>query len=147
MSNQNTKLADKLFEIANLIVQREKKPLVLETGETLYRFEIHIIDMIGRNEGINIISLAEKMNVTKGAISQIIKKLVGKKFVKRLKAEDNQKEVLLYLTQSGKLIYLNHLKFHQNMNQKIIDLTVDYEKSEIEKLSRFLEKIIDILKI
>jgi DNA-binding MarR family transcriptional regulator len=67
-----------------------------------------MLDAIGDHPGVNMTEFAREIGVTKGAVSQIVKKLESKGFVKRFKGIDNNKDVLLELTSSGKEAYLNH---------------------------------------
>ena len=82
------------------------------TGIPMYRREIHTIQVIGKNPGINITALAEKMDVTKGAVSQIITKLAKKGLVRKTYAPGNAKEVVPELTDLGRVGFRNHERFH-----------------------------------
>ena len=46
------------------------------TGVPLYRAEIHTIQSIGQNPGINMTEMARLMNVTKGAVSQTVRIII-----------------------------------------------------------------------
>ena len=67
----------------------------------LYAKELVTIKIIGRNPGINVTGIAERMRITRGAVSQTVAKLVRKKLVRKTYAEDNAKEVILQLTDLG----------------------------------------------
>jgi DNA-binding MarR family transcriptional regulator len=82
------------------------------TGVAMYRREIHTIQAIGKNPGINITALAESMGVTKGAASQTITKLTKKGLVRKTYAPGNAKEVVPELTDLGWIGFRNHEKFH-----------------------------------
>jgi DNA-binding MarR family transcriptional regulator len=78
----------------------EKKPWDFGTGSKIYLAEIQTVAAIGENPETNMTQLAEMMGVTRGAISQIVRKLVNKKLVVRTNAR-NQKEINLGLTDFG----------------------------------------------
>ncbi|EFK05222.1 transcriptional regulator, MarR family [delta proteobacterium NaphS2] len=61
----------------------EKRPQDYGIGEVLHPSEIHTIEMIGKNPGINVTGLAGRLGVTKGAVSQLIKKLENKGLVSK----------------------------------------------------------------
>lgn len=86
----------------------EKIPVTTTASLRLYHSERHMLDAIGDHPGVNMTEFAREIGVTKGAVSQIVKKLESKGFVKRFKGIDNNKDVLLELTSSGKEAYLNH---------------------------------------
>ena len=98
------------------------------TGVLLHQNEIHTIQAIGRNLGINITTLAEKKGVTKGAISQTINRLVKKGLVRKTHIPGNAKEVILELTDLGWVGFRNHEKFHM----ETLDIARKYFGDEIE---------------
>ena len=91
------------------------------TGDQLYRSEIHTIAAIGDLPGVGITQLAGKLNVTKGAVSQMVRRLEKKKFVERTYAPGNARDVRLLLTENGKIAYQNHEMFHRQMRQMVQD--------------------------
>lgn len=108
------------------------------TGITMFRKEIHTIQAIGKNPEINITSLAEYMGVTKGAVSQIIKKLQRKGLVRKTYAPGNAKEVILELTELGHIGYVNHEKFHA----EALDIAREYFGDQLENKLEAVEQVI-----
>ena len=82
------------------------------TGISMYRSEIHTIQAIGKNPGINVTALAEYLGVTKSAVSQTIAKLYRKGLVRKTSTPGNAKEVILELTDLGLIGFRNHEQFH-----------------------------------
>ncbi|MCX6225655.1 MAG: MarR family transcriptional regulator [Bacteroidia bacterium] len=81
----------------------EKKPWEFGTGSKIYLTEIQTVSMIGEHPDENMTQLADIMGVTRGAISQTVRKLVIKKLVVRTNTR-NQKEINLGLTDFGRLV-------------------------------------------
>ena len=57
--------------------------------------ETHCIDNIGRLELPNVTKIAEQMQMTRGAISKMTKKLLAKGLIEKYTLETNKKEVYL----------------------------------------------------
>ncbi len=55
-----------------------KSPLDYGTDDLLYRSEVHTLEVIEKNPGINVTGIAKALDLTKGAVSQTIRKLVEK---------------------------------------------------------------------
>ncbi len=55
--------------------------------------EIHCIDFIGKIENPNVTKISENMNMTRGAISKICKKLLNNKLIDKYKKPENDKEI------------------------------------------------------
>lgn len=109
-------IVELFIKLANKYHSLEKIPVDYGVGKDLYHSERHLIDQIGDYPEKNITELAQFLGVTKGAISQTVKKLENKGVVTRYKGEKNEKEVFLKLTETGKSIY----KKHKNVNQESI---------------------------
>lgn len=77
----------------------------------LYQAESHLIQLIGKQQGITTTELSRAMNKTSSACSQLIKKLREKKWVYQVRNEENNREYNLHLTEEGKHIFENHEAF------------------------------------
>jgi len=111
------------------------------TGVPLYRAEIHTIKAIGDNPGINMMGLANRMGVTKGAASQIVGKLEKKGLVRKAGADDNAKEVLPELTRLG----WNGYREHEQQHARIYEIVRSYYGKEMKrKLVEFLAVMTDL---
>jgi DNA-binding MarR family transcriptional regulator len=94
----------KLFlSILHMFSVIEKKPWDFGTGSKVYLVEIQTVSVIGEHPDINMTQLADMMCVTRGAISQTVRKLVAKRLVIRTNNR-NQKEINLGLTEFGQTV-------------------------------------------
>lgn len=109
----------------------------------LYQVECHTVQIIGRYDCIKLYELAEEMNKTNSAVSQIIKKLVKKGLVYNFRNPDNNREVLLSLTDLGKKVYEEHEHIDYEAEKKLFaliqDLSIDDIKSYI-KIQKIFNK-------
>jgi DNA-binding MarR family transcriptional regulator len=125
MDNELQTLIDQFLKILHLYSVINRKPKDYGTGDLLYFTEVHTIAMVGKNREINMTRLAEVMGVTKGAISQTIRKLAGKDLIKRTNSI-NRKEVNLSLTKKG----LSALKGQESFQKEIFTFAATlYEKA------------------
>jgi DNA-binding MarR family transcriptional regulator len=114
MNNELQTLIDLFLKILHLYSVIGKKPKDYGTGDLLYIAEIHTITMVGKNNEINMTQLAEIMGVSKGAISQTIRKLVSKDFI--IKSNDtNKKEINLKLSEKGHIVYKGQESFQKEL--------------------------------
>lgn len=114
----------------------EKIPYYSKSADMLLHIsEVHTIDAIGRNENINVTNLAKFRGVTKGAISQMIKKLAGKGLVIKSVSSETENEVVLRLTESGKEVFDEHKKYHESLNGKIAELLSRVPKEAVDNFA------------
>ncbi|MCF8083209.1 MAG: MarR family transcriptional regulator [Deltaproteobacteria bacterium] len=109
----------------------EKLPQDYGIGEVLYPAEIHAIEMIGKNPGMNVTELASGLGVTKGAVSQIIKKLNNKGLVAKYRDPRNEKAVLVGLTGRGRLAFDGHEAFHAQYDAEIMRLVSELPRHKV----------------
>jgi DNA-binding MarR family transcriptional regulator len=109
--------------------------------EMLFPSEIHTIEAIGKNHWINVTQLSETLGVTKGAVSQMIGKLVQKKFVEKIKIPPNGKETFLELTDKGKKALRGHDKFHREIYMDFLKYTGNISTKDFRKFKEILTKI------
>ena len=111
------------------------------TGISMFRKEIHTLQAIGQHPKINITALADHMGVTKGAVSQMVAKLVKKGMVRKIYAEDNKKEVIMELTNLGWIGFRNHEKFHMD----VFNIAREYYGEQLKiKLEMFMTVMSDL---
>ena len=106
---------DVLMHVAKIYMEWHDKEQNFGVEDKLCRAEIHTIQAIGNNEGINITELSQLFHVTKPTISEKIKKLSKMKLIQKQKNPDNNREIHLVLTPKGKIAYENHEKKHDKM--------------------------------
>ena len=102
--------------------------------------ETHCIDYIGRLELPNVTKIAEHMQMTRGAISKMTKKLLAKGLIEKYTLETNKKEVYFKLTDQGKLLFDEHAKRHRLWEKRDMQFLTRYSKEEIELISKFMKE-------
>ena len=154
MKNHRSKYEKILQKIERMIIRMQSMhtpSLSFGTGVIMHPKEIHTVQAIGRYPKINITKLAEYTGVTKGAVSQTIKKLTRKGLVQRTHAPGNAKEVVLELTDPGWIGFRNHEKFHMDtydiaqhcFGEKLRNKLerIDYAADDINKILDEYEKL------
>ncbi|HEX3077148.1 MAG TPA: MarR family transcriptional regulator [Lachnospiraceae bacterium] len=141
-----SKSSELMERIIHKYNQTENKLRNYGTGILLTRTEIHTIDLIGNNEGINITQLALKQGITKGAVSQMIYKLVNKGLVTKHVSPDSDTEVRMELTEEGITAYQAHQRFHMETNEEFFQLLQNMPDETYDQMITVLmefERMID----
>lgn len=86
-----------------------------------------MIETVGKNPEENMTFIAFRLGVTKGAISQMVKKLEKKGLLKKARIPGNKKDIVLELTDFGKEAFEWHRSLHESMETGI--------KKELEKMN------------
>ncbi|MBY0599130.1 MarR family transcriptional regulator [Bacillus bingmayongensis] len=122
----------------------EKHPHTFGEAGPLTPSEIHTIDAIGEERGVLMSELANRLHVTKGAVTQIIVKLENKKLVERTQNPNDSRSVIVALTEKGKNAFRAHeelhLKFYEDLNSQLDEKEIEIFEKCIEKLCTYLQK-------
>jgi DNA-binding MarR family transcriptional regulator len=148
---KTSKDIEELFiKLANKYHSMEKIPEDYGIGIKLYHSERHLIEQIGDYPEKNITELAKFFGVTKGAISQTVKKLENKGIVTRYKGEKNEKEVFLKLTKTGKSVYKKHKEHSQEAIMPLYEELKKYSDDKVYflvEMFQWIDRFLDESKI
>ena len=129
------------YRLINKYNQKTKTAKQYGTDDLLYPAEVHMIEIIGTYEKITTTKLAEVLGITKGAVSQVTRKLLEKDLITKIPSKEKVNEVLISLTEKGRIVYSYHQDMHKEMLSKIDEILC--ELSEEGKLA--LNKIIQVI--
>ena len=125
----------RLFNKASCI---ELEPVDVGHGVLLYTSEIHLIDMAGRFPDESMSKIALRLGITKGAVSQTIKKLEKKGYLERINAEEDYRSVRIKLTIRGMQAFEWHKAYHKKVNGRITKEISRIDKKEQKNLQKIL---------
>jgi len=130
-----------LFQrVVHKYIQFESKKRYYGTDILITVAEIHTIDAIGGHDGINLISLAKYLGVTKGSASQMIYKLVDKGLVEKNTAPNSDREIVIRLTEKGKQAYDNHKTMHQKAKGRMDSLVANMSPDILAEALSYMER-------
>ncbi len=109
--------------------------------------EIHILTHIEDNPGVTITEIARIWKKTTSAISQIIKRFVDEGYVEKRFKENNNKSILLFVTEAGKQLSYVHKAYDvADITQTSSYLESRCGNADIEAFYRVLHAYTDLLK-
>jgi DNA-binding MarR family transcriptional regulator len=123
----------------------DKAPRNFGTGDLLSHSEIHLIEIIGDNENLSVTDIGNLLGITKGAVSQNLKKLEAKGFSEKKTDPENLSRSIVTLTSKGYTAYYSHKHWHETMDGGFAKYQDDMDKKDIDVVIRFMEKIEDFL--
>lgn len=132
--------------IINWASERSKYAKKYGTDELFYLAEIHAIQLIGNNPGIIMSELCEKLGVTKGRVSVLIKNIEKKGMVEKGRATQNKKEIPLKLTSKGAAVLTFHEKRELEVIKKVNSILSSLSEEETQKFNRVLVEVGKILR-
>lgn len=116
------------------------------TDVDIYRSEIHVIQLIGDRASLHLAEVARLIGVTKGTVSQIVKRLESKGLVEKRVDEENNTRQLISLTGKGETAYRAHVSYHNRNYQDMLGFLKDLSDGDRLVLEEFLNKAYEMIK-
>ena len=139
-------VAERFSRVVKLWHQQNSKPRELGTGTKLTGAEIHLIEVIGQKEALSVTDLARQLGITKGAVSQTLKRLEAKDLVMKEVDPANISRMTVSLSTKGKIAYYSHLQWHEAMDGGFREYFVNLPEDKIRFMGEFLQMLEQFLK-
>lgn len=138
MKKDLTKICELLLNAISEFYESDSHARDFGTGTDLYHSEIHMLQSIQDHPGMHISAVARMLGITRGAASQTAKRLERKRMIVKESSPENNKRVILRLTDQGKTACSNHRSAHEKYNAVIGELLSDADPEQLRFLSDFL---------
>ena len=138
-------------ELMNLFVKYMEKQEILSKlteDEKLHGYnysEIHTIAAIGDLAEPNVTQIANYMNVTRGAISKITKKLLAQNLIEAYQRDGNKQKIFFRLTKSGQFLYDEHEKRHNLWLKRDDTFIKQFDSRTVKQIEKFMRAFNDYL--
>ncbi len=140
------KICQKFSSIVKLASALEKQPRSYGTDELLTSTEIHLIETIGNNdETLSVTDLAKLSGVTKGAISQTLKKLEKKGITRKVEDPSNVSRSIVQLTSKGNVAFYAHRHWHETMDGGYKEYVMGLKQEQLDFLMAYMNRVEDFL--
>lgn len=132
---------ERIYRLMNLNQAAQKQPRQYGSNVTLYAAEVHMLEIIGDRPGIMSTELATRLAISKGAVSQTLKKLAEKSLVRKSAAADGR-AAALFLTEEGEKVWQAHQALHEPMLQELQQLAEQLTPEAAQALERLGEVLV-----
>ena len=140
-------------KLMNLFVKYMEKQEILSKlteDEKLHGYnysEIHTIAAIGDLAEPNVTQIANYMNVTRGAISKITRKLLEQNLIEANQRDGNKQKIFFRLTKTGQFLYDEHEKRHNLWLKRDDAFIKQFDPETVEQVEKFMKAFNDYLEI
>ena len=140
-SHENRTLVAQLEAFVDKILNLEKRQLHEVDGQKLYPSEIHLLLLIDAQSQLNATGLAERLGLTKGAISQTLTRLEKKGVLIKSRDPASKNGLILEFTGAGQKV-LRHFRGVQAAVRKRYDeIFAAFDEDEQEVIRRFFRRL------
>lgn len=143
--NTNIELSAQIMRFMNQLIFLEKKSVFTHKGVTLYPSELHLMAIILKGKTSGATAMAEKLGITKGAVSQTLSRLEKKNIITKTKDPFSKNELTVEFTPLGSEA-LEAFALTRNENQKKYSRYLSgLTSSEKKTLQKFLTQMENFL--
>lgn len=114
-----------------------EKPHKYAADDSLYMREVHFVVEIGSMGAPTMSEVANRMNVTQGAVTQMATRLEKKGYVIRQKDTQDKRVTTISLTEKGKILCEEHIAYDQKEYAVVSEMLKEFSDEELEKLIRY----------
>ena len=139
---RNNHICFTLLSLVSRFYSLERQCRNFGTDVEIHLAEIQMIMTIHNAEGIHVNGLAQKLGITKGSVSEMLRKLERKGLVRKEKDPLKMTRLNIYLTDKGLLAHQNHIYFHQKLDNLVLEAAAEHSP---EMLNSFTSLLNDIL--
>ena len=112
-----------------------------ETAKKLSILSIQVLIEIAKDLNQNATDIANTLNVTRGGVSRIAKRLIQEDLIKEIRKKENLKEIHYQLTTKGQDIYKVQLKLIEKINYEHLKIIQSFTKEEQLTIAKYLKQI------
>ncbi|MDR3288493.1 MAG: MarR family winged helix-turn-helix transcriptional regulator [Peptococcaceae bacterium] len=112
-------IGQQFLDLYTVFEALDKQVRKFGTDVDIFHSEIRMLSHIAKNAGIHVGGLAELLRITKGSVSEIVKKLEKKGLVEKRVSDDNLSKLSLWLTEKGRVAYTDHMRYHAMLDEAL----------------------------
>ena len=146
---QTETFADRIAQIINKLIFLEKKSIVEIDGVRLFPSEIHLMLVIDADRSVNAVTMAKRLGISKGAVSQTLTRLEKKGILEKKKDPAYKNELTAHFTALGERALRQHRRLRASLlaeydayletipeeDRQVIDAFLLHVESFIDKLA------------
>lgn len=103
--------------------------------------DVHLIDLIGRNQPVNLVKLSELLEVSRSAITQSVRRLIKKELVAFEFAQNNEKNKYLRLSERGVGVFNIHKEQQEHIEKAIFSVLRNYSEEDIQIVMKLMDDV------
>lgn len=104
--------------------------------------QLHITALLKKYEEANNRLLAEKLHISRAAVTKAVKVLLKENIVIENQKAENKKEIYYMLTDKGKELAAIHEKLHEKARLHYMKIFKLFSEQELDTINRFLLQMI-----
>jgi DNA-binding MarR family transcriptional regulator len=142
--NDQLELYNQFIRINNKFAIIKKKHHEVSNNANLYPAEMQMLCLLNADSELTVTDLAANLYITKSAASQLVKKLSMKGMLQKYRSKENERVVVLKITDKGKETVDNFFSSESNEFGELVKEFSSMPNQDLEIIRIFLKKLEDM---
>ncbi len=113
------------------------------TQQELRIDQTHLIDFVGDNPNCRLCDIAAAMDMNVSTISLQVKRMIKLGLLTKKRSEQNQREIVLSLTQDGQSVFEYHKTLDERWASAFTNRLSSFTLTELDTIQRFMSILLD----
>ncbi len=114
-----------------------ERPRKYTEDDSLYMREVHFVMEVGGMRTPTMGEVAQRLNVTQGAVTQMATRLEKKGYVIRSKDTRDRRMTTISLTEKGQILREEHIEYDKEEFDTVSKLLIEFSEEELVKLIEY----------
>ena len=141
----NEQLVEKILQSISKLTFLDRKRILTYEKTKLYPSEIHLLLHVSHVQDTNLTNIADKIGLTKGAISQTLSRLEKKGIIRKEKDVKKKNELHITFTNKGEELMVHVIEFIKVIGLDFLTYIRTLSEKDKDIISDFLDKTVSIM--
>lgn len=136
-------IIEQIFDYNHRMYDYGKDIRCYGTPQKLRIDQIHVVDYIGRHPGCRLSDIAAAINYNLSTVSLQVKRLIKLDLVRKERSAQNQREIILSLTEDGEAAFKYHTEIDEHWVSSMKKELSVFREEELISIGRFMDIMLD----
>lgn len=121
--------------------RQRNTPVAIEGSAPVTKASLHLLETVGTHPSERMTDVAQRMEITKGAVSQLATRLQAEGLLDKRQAHGSARDIYLVLTPEGQHLYEASTHLNKMIEDEIFDTFSQMRDEDINRLRAMVDRI------
>lgn len=134
-------LMNDFCSLTERLSRQRNTPVAIEGSVPVTKASLHLLETVGTHPSERMTDVAQRMEITKGAVSQLATRLQAEGPLDKRQAHGSARDIYLVLTPEGQHLYKASTHLNKMIEDEIFDTFSQMRDEDIDRLRAMVDRI------
>ena len=134
-------LMNDFCSLTERLSRQRNTPVAIEGSVPVTKASLHLLETVGTHPSERMTDVAQRMEMTKGAVSQLATRLQAEGLLDKRQAHGSARDIYLVLTPEGQHLYEASTHLNKMIEDEIFDTFSQMRDEDIDRLRAMVDRI------